>query len=167
MISYDKGWQSDRLIIEPVTKGNRDQANTIYEELHAWRRDELDLSTPPFNDLMEKRVLPPGSFEEDFTVYLMRTKDTGESAGILALLHKWPDKKTLYIAMFYIDKKHQKLGYGSEIMDTLQDKADSNYKKLSIRVHRISTHPPTFFFNRGFKKKRRLPPDDLIIVKKL
>lgn len=165
-MDYRHGWQSHLLMVKPIVEGNRKKAKTIYEELTDWRRETLAMPTPSFEDLISKADLPPTAQAEDFTIYLVRAKASGQGVGLLAFLDGWPDERTLYIAMYYIDKAHQKMGYGSELMDSVMSLARADKKQLSIRVHQISVVLPTFFYDRGFKIVERIEPDDAILSKK-
>ena len=164
-MDYRNGWQSHLLMVKPVGDGNREEAKAVYDELVAWRRDGLHLDTPPFDDLVAKRVIPPDSKEDDFSIYLVRGKLSGDGAGLLALLDGWPKERNLHIAMFYINEGHQGIGYGSELIDAINIIGKQQQKRLSIRLHRVTTQPPTFFIKHGFEQREALAEDDAIYIK--
>ena len=79
-----------------------------------------------------------------------------QAIAFLSLLEGYPNKNTLYIGLFLIDKQFQKKTIGAKIIDKVIDIAfESDYKsiKLSVQDNNVSGYP--FWQKFGFKKVKR------------
>lgn len=98
----------------------RQQNGSRYWKAHRYLDQKIETSNLFLEECdSQKRVLPKNRLLEFCRFKKIITKNTSESIGFLDLYLGYPDQKTIWISAFFIDKKHQNLGYENEIIETL------------------------------------------------
>lgn len=161
------GFKSERLTFELIDKNNFKNTIDIYKDFKKWRKKTYKLPSPRLKKIVNKKCLPPGGKKDSLKFYLVREVEKKNVIGLLALYDNWPDNETLFIAMLYLSMEVQNKGYGQELMNTLCNYAESDYKKLMIRVHQVDRYKPIFFLKNEFRVNQVLPKNDRILTKNL
>lgn len=99
----------------------------------------------------DKTALPPNKSADD--KYYIGFYQSGELVAIMDLIMKYPNKETVYIGLFMLDKAHQGNGVGTEIIR----EALACFKRMGFiyaKLGYISDNTPArrFWKKNGFKE---------------
>lgn len=161
--NWEKGFSSTSLefIVIPQ-KGDIETAD-LYDEFLKWRKSTYDLGAPKYKELLKKRCVPFSAKKDKLYFYSVRRKKDHKVVGLLALMHGWPEKESLFIGMFYLSQNEHGKGIGSEIIRTIEQNAKERcYKNVMIRVHCVDKYEPTFFYKHGFISIKEMQQDRVL-----
>ena len=143
-----------------IDEATSDVLSRLVEIQNSWHNQELltggnGADESYFQTAMTSGHLPPNGKKENYQLYSIRSLKSKEIFGILELYHGYPDKSTIWIGQFVIDKKHQQQGIGKEIIAEVRHQAVQNgFSKISIGVHLKNWPALRFWSANGFDKIR-------------
>ncbi|MFT4146127.1 MAG: GNAT family N-acetyltransferase [Mobilitalea sp.] len=148
-------WSTERLLIRRAIIDDAKELNRI---CISWD-DKIYLEGDKFRDgYIENCIingdLPPIEGADKSDYYMMTIQNTdGRLIGFFDLYHGYPDKDTLWIGIFVIDKEEQGKSYGQEVIRSIcKESSRSNWKSIGLGVYLKNWKGLRFWNNNGFNK---------------
>ncbi|SHO43360.1 GNAT family N-acetyltransferase [Anaerocolumna xylanovorans] len=148
-------WSTERLVIRKAALEDSKELNCICA---SWE-DKIHMEGDDFpKDYIEDCIvngdLPPIE-NADISDYYMMTiqKVNGQIIGFFDLYHGYPDKDTIWISIFVIDKEVQGKAYGQEVIKAICDECKkAGWKSIGLGVYLKNWKGLRFWSNNGFNK---------------
>lgn len=141
-----------------IRKAAPEDTDRLKEICDSWKnKQELEGEEFPENYIetcLNGEDLPPAPDADKSKYYFMVMEDSkGELAGFFDVYHGYPDKDTLWISMFMIDKDKQGNSYGKAVIESLGSQGrEAGYKSLGLAVYLKNWKGLRFWNKNGFDK---------------
>lgn len=154
-MNIQKNWSTNRLL---VSEAIHQDINRLKEICASWDNKVMlegeEFSENYIEDCLNEGDLPPVSDADKNNYYFMTIRNLNEEiVGFFDLYHGYPDKDTVWISMFLIDKQEQRNSYGREVMEELCNQClAAGWKFLGLAVHLKNWKGLSFWQKNGFDK---------------
>lgn len=161
-----ESFETERLIISEAAHSDLMRLEAICK---SWE-DKTWIEGEAFPDeyiesCLEKGDLPPSPLatKENYRLKKIVMKDSDEIIGYFDLYYGFPSEDCIYMSIFLIDSKYQKMHHAKEVVTQLiAEGKRTSYKKLSIGVQLKNWKALKFWINSGFKSIRGYYGDSIL-----
>lgn len=148
-------WSTERLLIR---RAILDDVNELNRICNSWD-DKIYLEGDKFQDgyienCIKNGDLPPIENANRINYSMMTIQNTDDQImGFFDLYHGYPDKDTIWIGIFVIDKDMQGKKYGQEVIRSFCDECKkSDWRSIGLGVYLKNWKGLRFWNNNGFNK---------------
>lgn len=160
----DKNWQSENLVFSNFSIEEAQLAKSIFDSNHSVKEVDPTFREWPLEEYesLIRKSEQTQSPKDDGAFYLRKiTTKNGEVIGYVQLEFNAPVQETLWLPMLCILPKYQKMGWGSEVVDSVTAKACSvaAIKRVGLNVYAENIKAFKFWFKHGFTQIRLFEPE--------
>jgi ribosomal protein S18 acetylase RimI-like enzyme len=145
---------SERLIYNDLLFEEINAVKELFEannNMSVWAGNEYAANY--INRCYSEGDLPPSGSKENYKIQTIKSSDTNELIGFIAIYHGFPNVDIAYIALLYIGTHFQGHGYGQEIVNTLANELIKlQYREIRINVALKNWSALRFWCKLGFDK---------------